>query len=112
MALGAITLGPSCVFGNLVMVKEYELINFIPEDSYPTGGTLGFSALVQAALALIDHANDMRIIDVVAAEASGYKTEYLAGTDALAVYVSGGTEVANTTDLTPTGPWRLIVRAV
>lgn len=82
-----------------------DVINFTGDTSYPTGGTLGFTALLQA-LTL----DGRQPLAVIGQDCAGYSVAYLPGTDALKVFESGDenasptamAEVVNATNLSST----------
>ena len=76
-----------------------DLVSFLGDDSYPTGGTAGFEALIQALL------KDSRdVIAVVMQDCGGYVPVYDRANDKFKVYEEGADagpadEVGNATDL-------------
>jgi hypothetical protein len=99
MSLGAITLaagldspgGPTPVFA--------DRLSFAGDDSYPTGGSLTFQTLVQAAVAK----GGREIVAVIAEDCGLFLPVYDKATDALKVRnLTDGTEVTATTDLSTT----------
>lgn len=77
----------------------YDLMTFAGDASYPTGGTLGFGALIKAFFK-----NNRQVLAVIGQDCGGYSVCYLPATDALKVYASGasgspGAEVTNATSL-------------
>ncbi len=100
MSLGAMTRDGD-QSGNNARALNYDVVSFLGDDSYPTGGTLLFDALVQAIL------NDNRnVVGVIALSTGGYVPGYLkAGGGALQFFTSNGAgpaalaEVPNATDL-------------
>lgn len=82
-----------------------ELVNIVGDDSYPTGGTTGFTALVRAALGR----GDVTILGVVQQNLSDHVARFDEANDTLTVQLmSTGAEVANTTDLSSV-QFRLLV---
>jgi hypothetical protein len=115
MALANFVVTDRYSASNLQQVKEIE-VTFTPDTSYPTGGSADFDSLVQAALdaqGAYMLPNGMQILNVVALRnVQGYGLEYDDTNDKLLVYVSGGTEVTATTDLSTGGDWTVLVRGV
>ena len=79
-----------------------DVLSFTGDSSYPTGGTTGMTASLQAFTG--DHRT---IVGIVGQDCGGYVPEYVPSTDALKVYESGVesaskaplAEVANATNL-------------
>lgn len=77
---------PSPVFFNLV--------NFHGDNAYPTNGTPGFRALIQALFG-----DGRTVLAVVPQDCGGYTAAYDSVADKLKVWAANNTEVANATDL-------------
>jgi hypothetical protein len=74
----------------------FDLLTFLGDGIYPTGGTPGFKATVQALF------NDSRSpIAVITQDAGAYRATYDQVNDKLKVF-SAGVEVTNATDLSGT----------
>jgi hypothetical protein len=72
----------------------HDLLTFSGDASYPTGGTAGFTALLQALFG--DHRTPLAIISQ---DCGGYDAVYDPTNDKVKVYAANNTEVANATNL-------------
>lgn len=75
----------------------FDRVSFLGDDSYPTGGTTGFDALIQAVVG-----DSRNVVGVIAEDCGGYLPVYAAGL--LKVYEAAADgnpldEVGNATDL-------------
>lgn len=102
MALGTMTRA-AAQSGHTGDKLFYDRVSFLGDDSYPTGGTTGFDALLQALL------GDARaVVGVEMEDCGGFTPVYLpANGGTLKVYRTGAINVAqeevpNTTDLSAT----------
>lgn len=96
MALGAITAGVEV--GRSGGPSISKLISFVGDDSYPTGGTLTFQALVRTAVGA-----DVEVLAAVAQDCGLFLPVYDKAADALLVRnLTDGSEVTNATDLSGT----------
>ena len=101
MAIGAITAGDQD--GAKPSAPLFvDVLSFNGDDAYPTGGTTGFQAAVQAIVG-----DQREILAVIGQDCGGYDPVYIPATDALKVYESGADgsandEVANAADLSGT----------
>ena len=83
MSLGAITKdagigeGPSAP-------TFFDLLQFVGDDNYTTGGTVGSQALVQAAVG-----DGREVLAVMAQDCGGFNVVYVKATDALKVFEEG-----------------------
>lgn len=94
MALGTITRGDKS--GEKPGAPTFvDVLAFPGDDSYPTGGTLGFEASVREALG-----QNVTVLGVIAGDCADNVPVYDPAADSLKVFVrSTGAEVANTTNL-------------
>ena len=94
MALGTITaLEEGAAQGPLFVDR----VSIVGDDSYPTGGTTGFQALLRAALG-----KDRTIVDLRSKPGANL-LDYDHVNDTLQAFaIADGAEVANTTDLSGT----------
>lgn len=97
MALGTIT--PGAQQGQTTMRPNFhQRVSIVGDGAYPTGGTTGFAALLNAALK-----SNPTILQVAGygftAGAITHIAQYDATNDTLKVFVLAGTEVVDTTDL-------------
>jgi len=79
-----------------------DVISFLGDSSYPTGGTTGFEALVRALVG-----DSREILAVWPQDCGGFTPTYVASTDAFKVFRTGAVntameEVPNATDLSST----------
>ena len=104
MALGTITRGDKS--GEKPGAPTFvDVLSFPGDDSYPTGGTLGFEASVRAALG-----QNVTVLGVIGADCGGFVVAYDPAADSLKVYqgdndnASDGplVEVPNSTNLSVT----------
>ena len=101
MALGAMTLIDEA--GAEPSAPTFkDLIQFAGDGAYPSGGTVGFSALVTALTKRGGGAGGgtVDIIEVAAQDCGGYLVSYEKATDKLKVWVTpsgGGPLIENTT---------------
>lgn len=92
MALGAATrsAGESGVGERLFM----DVVSFAGDDNYPTGGTAGFDAYIQALLG-----DSRNVIGVVMIGDCGDNMPIYVGGKLMVKVISTGVEVANAVDL-------------
>jgi hypothetical protein len=72
----------------------FDPVTFHGDNTYPTGGTVGFQGLVRALFG-----DNRSVAAVIAQDCAGYRVTYDVASDRLKVLVAAGTEVPNTTDL-------------
>jgi hypothetical protein len=72
----------------------HDLLTFIGDAAYPTGGSPGFAALLQSLFG--DHRTPLAIISQ---DCAGYDAVYDPTNDKVKVYAANNTEVANATNL-------------
>lgn len=101
MALGTITASNTQVPGQPGSPVYVVPLSFLGDDAYPTGGTTGFEALVNAAAGVSP--KSLTIVGVFAGDCGGFLPVFEGG--ALKVYegtAGANAEVANATDLSAT----------
>ncbi len=72
-----------------------ERCTLVGDSAYPTGGSVG----LLAALRTLKKSNNLNIIAVFGQDNAGKQIGYDHANDKLKVYAAGGTETANSTDL-------------